>query len=627
LVITVSPADEAWVREHYRPARLATVPIPVDGTYFAPMRAIHERPARILFTGMMAHSPNADAAAFFARDVLPLIQAAVPQAEFWIVGRDVPLSVRALAARPGVVVTGFVSDIRPYIAQATVVVVPLRFGSGMRNKILEAWAMDKCVVSTRVGAEGLDCQPGVNILLADDAGSLAERVVEAIRDPELRARIRAQGQVLVSAAHAPELLARRYHDAIGSALREASRRDEPLRAVIDLRWMRPGVAGGIENLSRSFVNRLLQLDRVSRYTVLVPTEVRYDFDGRAAHNVTFEAADGPRAYARKAALVTARFLHGRLGVQYWRTPEVDALRRARGLGVEVALSIPGYIHPDLAPLTNVLIVPDIQHEYCPGFFAPRDLEERRRIYTASAERARHLCAISEFTRQTLIERLRLAPERITTTHLAADLAFHPGSTARQDPRRVLDKHGLKTGEYLLFPGNTWPHKNHEAAFQALRVLREAYGLDPLLVCTGSPKEAHRELLAKIKDAGLGHRVRFLGYCALDDMPALYEGAAGLVFPSLFEGFGLPLLEAMWCDCPIVCSNVTSLPEIAGDAALLADPRSPEELAHALQRVLTDEDLRRLLIARGRRRVKDFSWTKFTIEVVSVLHEARQGRYR
>jgi glycosyltransferase involved in cell wall biosynthesis len=280
----------------------------------------------------------------------------------------------------------------------------------------------------------------------------------------------------------------------------------------------------------------------------------------------------------------------------------------------------------LEPLTNVLIMPDIQHEYRPEFFSARDLDERRRVYTASARQASHICAISEFTRQTLIERLGIAPERITTTHLAADTVFHPGSAARRDHRRVLDKHGLKAGEYLLFPGNTWPHKNHEVAFEALRVLREAYGLDPLLVCTGSPKEAHPELLAKIQDAGLGPRVRFLGYCPLHDMPSLYGGAAALIFPSLFEGFGLPLLEAMWCDCPIVCSNVTSLPEIAADAALLADPRSPEALAHALNRVLTEDELRRTLIARGRKRVRDFSWTKFTMEVVSVLDKARQLRY-
>ena len=405
-----------------------------------------------------------------------------------------------------------------------------------------------------------------------------------------------------------------------------SRQNGPLRAVIDLRWMRPGVAGGIENLSRSFLNHLVQLDGFNRYTVLVPAEVRYDFDTRGRSTFTFATVDGPGAYARRAALSAARFLHGRLRVQYWRTPEVETLRRARALGAEVALSVPGYIHPDVVPLTNVLIMPDIQHEYCPEFFSPRELDERRRLYSVSAKRATHICAISEFTRQTLIERLGIPPERVTTTHLAADPIFHPRSAARGDRRRVLDKHGLKSGEYLLFPANTWPHKNHETAFQALRVLRGAYGLDPLLVCTGSPKDAHGELLAKILDARLGDRVRFLGYVPITDMPSLYEGAAALMFPSLFEGFGIPLLEAMWCDCPIVCSNATSLPEVAGDAALLVDPRSPEELAHALNRVLTGGELRRALIERGRQRVKDFSWTKFTLEIVSVLHRTRQLRY-
>lgn len=623
LVVTVSAADEAWVRAHYQPRRVVTVPIPVDRAYFAPMRAIPEQPARIVFTGMMAHPPNADAACFFAREVLPRVQASVPQAEFWIVGRDPAPPVQALQAVPGVVVTGAVADMRPYLAEATVVVVPLRFGSGVRQKILEAWAMEKCVVSTRVGAEGLDVEDGVNILLADDAPALAARVVEVIRDPGQRTRVRASGRALVATAHDPESLTRRYHDAIARALREENRAEQPLRALIDLRWMRPGVAGGIENLSRSFLDHLLRIDRFNRYTVLVPGEVRYDFDTRGCSSVAFATADGPRAYARQAAVAAARWIPRRLGLQYWRTPEVERLRQARATGAEVALSVPGYIHPDVAPLPGVLIMPDIQHEYCPEFFSPRDLDERRRLYTASARRATHICAISEFTRSTLIERLGIAPERVTTTHLAADPIFHPGSPARGDHRAVLDRHGLKAGEYLLFPGNTWPHKNHAGAIEALRVLREEYGLAPLLACTGSPKDAHRDLLGRIAEAGLGDRVRFLGYCQQRDMPGLYEGAAALLFPSLFEGFGLPLLEAMWCDCPVVCSNVTSLPEIAGDAAVLVDPRAPGEIAHALSRVLTDEGLRRTLVERGRRRVTAFSWTRFTLAIVAALHRARQ----
>ena len=172
----------------------------------------------------------------------------LPEAEFWIVGRHVTAPVASLALLPGVVVTGFVADMRPYIAQAAVVVVPLRFGSGMRNKILEAWAMEKCVVSTRVGAEGLECEDGVNIVLADDAQTLADRVVDAMSNPALRDHVRTQGRTLVSSFHDPDALANRYAEAIGTALRETERAEGPLRALIDLRWMRPGVAGGIENL-------------------------------------------------------------------------------------------------------------------------------------------------------------------------------------------------------------------------------------------------------------------------------------------------------------------------------------------------------------------------------------------
>ena len=622
LVVTVSPADEAWVRARYRPRRLVTVALPIDRSYFHPLRGIEERAERILFTGMMAHPPNVDAAQFFARDVLPLVRRRRPDAEFWIVGRDVTPPVAQLAALPGVVVTGFVPDMRPYIAQAGVVVVPLRYGSGMRNKILEAWAMEKCVVSTSVGAEGLEYEDGVNLLVADGAASLADRVVAAMSDAGLRDRVRARGQAVVTASHDPDMLAERYVRAIEAARTEEAAADGHLRAVIDLRWMRPGVAGGIENLSRSFLGELLRLDAVNRYTVLLPAQVRYDLDTRERDNVRLVAADGPRELARRAMMRALRRLHARLRLHYWRTPDVETLERAHAMDADVALSVPGYIRPDLDPLINVLVVPDIQHEYCPEFFAPGELEERRRIYTQSARRAAHICAISEFTRQTLIERLAIDPERITTTPLAADPLFEPGSPARGHHQDVLARYGLPPGEYLFYPGNTWPHKNHEVAVRALRALYDGHGLDPLLVLTGSPRAAQGRLLEQIHAEGLGDRVRFLGYCPVEDMPALYEGAAALVFPSLFEGFGIPLVEAMWCECPIVSSNASSLPEIAGDAALLVDPRSPEQLAEAVARVLTDKAERQRLTERGQRRAREFSWARFTLAVIGALRRAR-----
>ena len=205
-VITVSTADEAWLRENYQLANVVTVPIPVDGEYFKPMIGIPEQPTRIVFTGMMDHGPNVDGAIFFALDVLPRVQAEIPEAEFWIVGRDPAPQVQALAAQPGVVVTGWVADIRPYLAQAGVVVVPLRYGSGMRNKILEAWGMEKYVISTRVGAEGLDYHDGENILIADDAPALAHRTIEALRDRATRDRIRQCGREVITQQHHPDRL-------------------------------------------------------------------------------------------------------------------------------------------------------------------------------------------------------------------------------------------------------------------------------------------------------------------------------------------------------------------------------------------------------------------------------------
>jgi glycosyltransferase involved in cell wall biosynthesis len=400
-----------------------------------------------------------------------------------------------------------------------------------------------------------------------------------------------------------------------------------MRVLIDLRWMKPGVAGGIENLSRSFLNQLLKLDGSDFYTILAPAEVKYDFDLRGRLNFKLVVSHNSGYYKRQLLRVGARLL------QYLYKPDPG---RASGWGLrqkapvfdsEVALSIPGFIQPDLYPLGNVLIVPDIQHEYYPEFFSRRELSERRKAYTDSVRVSDHVCAISEFTRQTLIESLRVPPEQITTVHPAADSLFHPQSPYRGNPGDVLKKYGLRAGEYLLFPANTWPHKNHQTAFKALHLLTLTYRLEPMLACTGSPKQAQAGLLRFVRELNLDRRIRFLGYCPIQDMPGLYEGAAALVFPSLFEGFGIPLLEAFWCDCPVVCSNVTSLPEIAGDAALQVDPRSPEALAHALSRVLTDQSLRRTLIERGRQRVDKFSWSNFACETVRILRKVRELRYR
>ena len=376
-----------------------------------------------------------------------------------------------------------------------------------------------------------------------------------------------------------------------------------MRIVIDLRWMRPGVAGGIENLSRSFLTELLALNHVGHWTVLVPAEVQYDFDTRHRENVRVEAFDGP---GRAVAMLLKAFTRP-AGAAPLAPPDA-------------VLSLSGYIVPDMFAYRNVLVFHDLQHEYYPQFFAPAELDERKRVFSASLRRADRVIAVSEYTRQTILERFGLPPERVATAHEAADGRFHPDRWRAPDLPRVLAKYDLRGEEYLLFPAHTWRHKNHHGALEALAVLRARTGLRPLLVLTGAPKQGHPGLLESAHRLGLMEQVRFLGYCPLDDIPALYRGAAALFYPSLFEGFGIPLVEAMWCSCPIVCSNATSLPEVAGNAALLADPQSPDALADALGRILTDAALRAALVERGILRAREFSWRRFTAAVLGTLHE-------
>jgi glycosyltransferase involved in cell wall biosynthesis len=622
LVITLSETDAAWVRKHYGPQRLAIVPIPVDASYFAPLPGYRERAHRIVFTGLMSHAPNCDAAAYFAREVFPAVRAQLPDAEFYVVGKHPSPEVRALGSLPGVTVTGGVPDTRPYLAEAAVVVVPLRFGSGVRNKILEAWGLEKCVVSTSLGAEGLQYQDGIHLAIADDTPAMIATVLRALNEPELRDRLRFAGRTVARSWHDPEQIAARYYGALHAVAAEKQVLKPPMRLAIDLRWMLPGRAGGIENLARSFLRHLLLLDRFNSYTVMLPARVRHDFDLRGHPNVRLVCPDSVAAHAEAFRRQLWRWLHGRFRLDNWESNEVLRLRLLRSLDANIAYSFPGYIRPDLLGLRHVLMVPDIQHEYHPEFFNDQALAERRRIYTDAVRRADHICAISEFTRQTLIDKLGVPGDKVTTVLLAADPMYQPEPHPVRDRLR-LRKYGLEPGSYVFFPAHTWYHKNHRAAVAALRILRDKHGLTPQLVCSGGAREAQPLIEKLVAEAGLEKQVRFLGYCPQDDVPVFYRHAHCLLYPSLFEGFGMPVLEAMSSGCPVVCSNTSSLPEIAGDAALQASPHDHEALADAVASLSLGGDLRAELLRRGLAQAQRFSWQRHTLETVAVFHRVHR----
>jgi glycosyltransferase involved in cell wall biosynthesis len=195
-VTCTSDIDALVFQRHCTRDAIEIIPNGVDVTHYQPDFA-SEVPAHLIYIGSMDWYPNEDAVAFFADEVLPRIQETVPDVAFSIVGGNPSARVQKLAERERVVVTGRVPEIKPYFAEATVFVVPLRIGSGTRLKILEALAMGKAIVSTTVGAEGLDLRDGEEILIADEPTAFADAVIRLLTDSELRRRVGENGRARV----------------------------------------------------------------------------------------------------------------------------------------------------------------------------------------------------------------------------------------------------------------------------------------------------------------------------------------------------------------------------------------------------------------------------------------------
>jgi glycosyltransferase involved in cell wall biosynthesis len=286
----------------------------------------------------------------------------------------------------------------------------------------------------------------------------------------------------------------------------------------------------------------------------------------------------------------------------------------RRLGIELLHS--PHHHTPLAPggPKRVVTVHDVT------FLILRDrYPQARRLYMEGVTRAavRLAGAIitpSNAVRRDVIERLGVRDERVVAIPEAPAPHFAPVTDAAR-LAAAREKYGLPE-RYVLSVGSREPGKNRPALLRAFARLPKR-GL--ALAIAGQPAWRYEDEQRLVERLGLGERVRFLGYVPDADLPALYSGAEAFAFPSLYEGFGLPVLEAMACGTPVVTSDGSALAEVAGDAALLVDPRDTDALARALERLLADEALRAELRARGLERAGDFSWERAARETLAVYH--------
>jgi len=265
----------------------------------------------------------------------------------------------------------------------------------------------------------------------------------------------------------------------------------------------------------------------------------------------------------------------------------------------------------------------------PTLFSIYDLSLRRYRETQPRERvwffeyfirtrlkyAGHILTISEFIRQEIIEEFNVSPSMVTSVPLAPDPLFGPCSV--EGVEKILLKYDLPKS-YLLFVSSLEPRKNIDLLIEALE---KTAVTDISLVLVGWQGWGEKNWLEKINGKEFRGRIHLVGHVPDDDLKAIYNGATALVYPSLYEGFGLPIVEAMACGCPVICSNAASMPEVAGDAAILIDPQRSDELAHAIDTLVHGTDLRNSLVAKGFKQALTFTWddtARKTLEVYNKM---------
>jgi glycosyltransferase involved in cell wall biosynthesis len=303
--------------------------------------------------------------------------------------------------------------------------------------------------------------------------------------------------------------------------------------------------------------------------------------------------------------------------EQWHLPL--ALERAR----VTLFHAPHYVVSPFTRCPYVVTIHDCIHLRFPQYL-PNALAHvyARAVMRTSAHRARRVLTVSNASKQDIQHYLRVPGDKVEVIYNALDERLASPPTP-EDMTRVRERF-LLTSPFILYAGNIKPHKNVDRLIEAYSILRRRGVGDVKLLIIGDDVSKYQNLRRLVHRFQLHQHVRFLGFVPEATLAALYRLAAAFVFPSLCEGFGLPTLEAMAAGAPVITSNVSSLPEVVGDAALLIDPMDAGAIADALARVLGDVTLRTELIARGHERVKAFSWQRSVARTRAVYFEVARS---
>lgn len=355
--------------------------------------------------------------------------------------------------------------------------------------------------------------------------------------------------------------------------------------------------GGNESYAVNLIEALAQIDSVNEYTIYITTNEARDRFHRRWPNFQVRAT----------------------------LPHTPLIRIPLTLSAELRKHPVNVLHvqftaPPFCPCPVVVSIHDLSFEHLPQTFNRRSRTQLRLTVRHSARRAARILSLSEHTRRDIIETYGIPAERINAIPLAAPEFFAPVEDSRE-LQRVRHNYGID-GDYILSVGSIQPRKNLARLLKAYALLRGETSADklPKLVLVGKCAWLYDETLRALDETGVRDAVVLTGYVPQADLPALYSGALCFVYPSYFEGFGLPPLEAMKCGAPVIVGNRTSLPEVVGDAALAVDPFDIEAIASALRRLINDPVLREELSSTGRKRAGTFDWRETARRTLAVYEE-------
>ena len=266
-----------------------------------------------------------------------------------------------------------------------------------------------------------------------------------------------------------------------------------------------------------------------------------------------------------------------------------------------------YTAPPLAPCSVVATIHDLSFEHLPETFNRRSRAQLRLTVRRTARKAAQILTLSEFSRRDIVDTYRIAPDRVSVTPAAAPSHFK-AIEDETELRKIREIYGIER-DYILSVSSIQPRKNLIRLIEAYSCLRglRPEGKLPQLILVGKRGWLDNETFRAAQRHSANNDIAFTGYVAENDLSALYSGATCFVYPSFFEGFGLPVLEAMQCGAPVIAGNRTSIPEVVGKAGLLFDPFDTNSLVQALTRMLDDSEYRAALRIQGLERAREFDW--------------------